>query len=193
MAKRRIDLEGVVSQAVQLVDSDGLQELALSRVADDLGVQASALYNHVDGLDGLRRAVALRSANDLADTLRDAAVGRSGDHAVRAVAAAYRAFGAAHPGQYASTLAAATASDGASSSSSSMILDVLARILETYGVTGDGAVHMARIVRSAIHGFVTLEASDAFTSPHDTDDSFEELVDFVIRGLNSLEGGGGAA
>jgi len=184
MAKQRIDFRVVVAQAVALVDAEGLQALSLSRVADELGVQSSAIYKHVDGIDGIRQAVALHAARNLADALRDAAVGRSGGHAVRAVAGAYRSFASTHPGQYASTLLVPAAVEAATAPRT-MIVDVLARILETYGASGDAAVHLARIVRSAIHGFVTLEASEAFTSPQDTDKSFEELLDFVIRGLES--------
>jgi AcrR family transcriptional regulator len=188
MAKQRIDAGIVVDQAVLLVDADGLQDLALNRVAQELGVQASALYNHVEGLDGLREAVSLRSTENLADALRDAAVGRAGAHAVRAVATAYRAFATAHPGQYASTVIPPAGTEQ-NPESQTLILDVLARILETYEVTGDAAVHLARVVRSAIHGFVTLEASNAFTRPQDTDDSFDALLDFVVRGLNNLDNG----
>ena len=188
MAKQRIDLDRVVTQAVAIVDSGGPQDLALSRVADELGVQSSALYNHVDGLDGLRNAVNLRSAENLADALRDAAVGRSGDQAVRAVARAYRLFATSHPGQYASTVVSSFDTETAPAAQT-MILEVLARILETFGIAGDAAVHMARIVRSAIHGFVALEASHAFTSPQDNDDSFAELLEFVVRGLHSVESG----
>ncbi len=184
MAKQRIDLDCVVSQAIALVDTNGLDDLALSRVADGLGVRSSALYNHVDGVDGLRHAVAERAGENLADALRDAAVGRAGEQALRAVALAYREFAVSHPGQYASTLLPVDRSNGVESSRWE-VLNVLARILETYDFSGDGAVHMARIVRSAIHGFVTLEASQAFTSPQDTDESFDELVDFILRGLSA--------
>ncbi|MFT5203714.1 MAG: AcrR family transcriptional regulator [Candidatus Aldehydirespiratoraceae bacterium] len=186
MAKQRIDAGRVVDQAVALVDTEGLHDLALNRVAEELGVQASALYNHVEGLDGLKEAVSLRSTENLASALRDAAVGRSGEQAVRAVATAYRAFATTHPGQYASTIIPPTGTGSASEPQTS-ILDVLARILETYDLEGDAAVHTARVVRSAIHGFVTLEANNAFTSPQDTDGSFAALLDFVVRGLNNLE------
>lgn len=186
MAKQRIDREQVITRAVELVDADGIQDLLLSRVADELGVQSSALYNHVNGLDGLKSAITSRSADNLAGSLRDAAVGRSGDQAVRAVAAAYRAFAIQHPGQYASTIIPPRDVD-TSADSPSLILDVLARILETYGFEDDKAVHLARIIRSAVHGFVALEANNAFTSPQDLDDSFAELVNFVVRGLNNID------
>ena len=173
----------VVSRAVDLVDEAGLDELSLARVSDDLGVQASALYNHVDGLDGLVQAVVSRASDNLADTLRDSAVGRSGLTALDAVAVAYRAFARDHPGQYGATLLPTGTSLDTAAAPQATIVDILARILESYGLAGDGAVHAARIVRSAIHGFVTLEASEAFIHPQDTDESFAELLEFIARGL----------
>ena len=62
---------------------------------------------------------------------------------------------------------------------------MIARILEGFGIDGDPAVHGARIVRSAIHGFVTLEATESFVHPQDHDESFDALVSFLIRGLDA--------
>ncbi len=180
MVRQRIDLEHVIACAVTLVDHEGLDELILARVADELGVQASALYNHVEGLEGLRRAVASQSRENLAGALRDAAVGRAGDAALREVARAYRDFARSHPGQYASTLLPAS---GPTDPAHAAIAGVLTRILETYGLVGDRLVHTARVVRSAVHGFVTLEAADSFTNPQDSDETFDQLLDFIVRGL----------
>lgn len=184
MARQRIDIDDVIDSAVELVDDGSIDDLALSRVADELGVQSSALYNHVDGLEGLRHQVAVRASENLADTLLHSAVARAGDDALRAVAIAYRQFALEHSGQYASTLLAPTdAGDEALIAAQTAIIDVFARILATYGFDDSAAVHQARIVRSAIHGFVALEATDAFTNAESTTDSFELLIDFILRGV----------
>ena len=73
------------------------------------------------------------------------------------------------------------------------IVDVIARILESFGCAGDDAIHGARIVRSAVHGFVTLEASEAFINPLATDDSFAALLDFVVAGFAAGGSGESAA
>lgn len=185
MPKQRIDLDDVVTTAVEMVDQDGLDELVLARVADDLGVKASALYNHVEGVDGLRQAVAGQAAVNLSEALRDAAIARSETAALRAVAAAYRHFARTHPGQYASLLLPGAGSTPGAPAPQGPIIDVLTRVLESFGRSGDEAVHGARIVRSAIHGFVTLEAADSFTRPQDLDASFEALVDFLVDGLTA--------
>ena len=186
MAKQRIDRLAVIDAATRFVDNGGgLAELALGKIAADLGVRTSALYNHVDGVDGLRRALTARSSENLAGLLRDAAVGRSGAAALEEVALTYRRFAHEHPGQYASTLLPASeAIDGASEPQAD-IVRVIARILEGFDLTGDRAVHGARIVRSAIHGFVTLEATESFVNPQDRDESFYFLISFLIAGLEA--------
>ncbi|MBM0261164.1 TetR-like C-terminal domain-containing protein, partial [Micromonospora sp. 4G55] len=44
------------------------------------------------------------------------------------------------------------------------------------GLTGDAAVDAARLFRSAVHGFVTLEAAGGFGLPRGIDRSFDQLV-----------------
>lgn len=195
MPRQRIDRDDIVAAALAAVDRHGLDELALSRIAEDLGVQSSALYNHVEGLDGLLAAVSARASDNLAERLRDAAVARSGAVALRAVGEAYRSFAREHPGQYASILLPVGSSIDLAATSQAAIVDVIVRILESFGCEGDAAIHGARIVRSAVHGFVTLEAASAFVNPQQTDETFAALLEFVVAGFSepTVIAGGSAA
>ncbi|GJM39058.1 MAG: putative transcriptional regulator, TetR family protein [Acidimicrobiales bacterium] len=183
VAKQRIDRTEVIAAAMRVADRDGLDEVALARVADDLGVQPSALYNHVDGVDGLFQDMTQQAAHNLADSLLDAAIARSGGDALRAVATAYRDFAQRHPGQYASLLLPVGREVSGDTSPHETITTVLARIVAPWGYTGDAAIHAARVIRSSIHGFVTLEASGAFVNPQETDESFAALLDFIVSGI----------
>ncbi len=49
-----IDRARVVEVAAELADANGLDQLTLAQVAARLGVRLPSLYNHVDGLPGLR-------------------------------------------------------------------------------------------------------------------------------------------
>ena len=63
MARRPgLDRDAVVRAAVELLDSEGAGTLSLGRVADRLGVQTPSLYNHVEGMPGLLRQLALCKA-----------------------------------------------------------------------------------------------------------------------------------
>lgn len=183
--RQRIDRAAVVSAAVALADTEGLHEVALGRVADDLGVQASALYNHIDGVDALRHEVAVQALANLSSTLRDAAVARAGEDALVSVANAYRAFAMANPGQYASTLLPPADAEDQLRSDNWTITELFVQILAAFDIEGDHAVHTARALRSAIHGFVALETVDAFGQPQPTDASFEHLIELIVAGARA--------
>jgi hypothetical protein len=60
---------------------------------------------------------------------------------------------------------------------------VVLAVQRGYGLEGEDAIHGARIVRSALHGFVALEAGEGFGISLDLDESFARLVATLDRGL----------
>ena len=56
-------------------------------------------------------------------------------------------------------------------------------VLRGYGLEGDDLIDATRAVRSAVHGFVTLEIAGGFGLPQDVDRSFDRLVEMVDKGL----------
>ena len=84
--------------AADLADEIGWNELTLSQVATTVDRHVSSLYTHVDGLDALRREVAVLAVTELADVVWEASVGTGGADALAAIAEAERDFGRAHPG-----------------------------------------------------------------------------------------------
>jgi AcrR family transcriptional regulator len=183
MPRAGLSTAAVVAAAAEIADAEGLDRLTLARVAAAAGVRTPSLYNHVESLDDVRRRVALLALRDLADALRDAAVGRAGDDALAAMADAYRAYARRHPGRYAATQRAPAEGDEAMRAAATGAVDVVLAILRGYGLEGDDAIHAARAVRSALHGFVALEAGGGFGIPVDLDESYERMVRALARGL----------
>lgn len=54
----RLSRERIVATALELIDRDGLGAVTMRRIADELGVQAPSLYNHMRSKDALLDAVA---------------------------------------------------------------------------------------------------------------------------------------
>jgi AcrR family transcriptional regulator len=183
MARRGLDAEQVVDAACALADAEGLEAVTLARVASALGVRTPSLYNHVAGLDGLRRGVALRGVRELTAALREAAVGRAGADAVRAIAHAQRDYARAHPGRYAASAVAAPAGDEEWAAAATEAVEVILGALRGLELAGDDAVHAVRALRSAVHGFAALEMAGGFGMPVDVDASFERLIDVLASGL----------
>ena len=183
MPRAGLSTAAVVTAAAEIADAEGLDRLTLARVAAAAGVRTPSLYNHVESLDDVRRRVALLALVDLADALRDAAVGRAGDDALAAMAEAYRAYARRHPGRYAATQRAPAEGDEEMRAAAKGAVDVVLAILRGYGLEGDDAIHAARAVRSALHGFVALEAGGGFGIPVDLDESYARMVRALARGL----------
>jgi AcrR family transcriptional regulator len=161
--------------------------LSLSELAAELHVRTPSLYNHVAGLEALQRELALLAVEELRVRLTDAAVGRSGDDALHALAGAYRNFARERPGLYRQALRAPEPGDVEREAAAARVVDVVRRVLAGFGLRGDDAIHAVRAFRSAVHGFVSLETAGGFGLPLDLDESFRRLVEGVIRGLREAD------
>jgi len=176
----------VVDEAVALANAEGLDAVTLAAVAERLGVRSPSLYAHVAGLDGLRRALALRGATEIERSLREAARDRSGLPALRAIAHAYRAFALERPGSYsAAQRAVRPGEDDELYASLAATLEPVLRALAEAGVPEEARIHLIRGFRSALHGFVVLERAGGFGMPESVDESFERLVELLLAGIRS--------
>ena len=106
MPRRGLDRAAVVEAAAVLADAEGLEQLTLARLAHDLGIRTPSLYNHVEGLDGLRRELALLGLALLEARMARATVGKARVDAVLALAKTYRGFAHEHPALYTTSLTA---------------------------------------------------------------------------------------
>jgi AcrR family transcriptional regulator len=181
MPRAGLDAEAVVAAAAGLADDEGLHQLTLARLAAALGIRTPSLYSHVDGLGDLRARLGARGAHELAGELATAAAGRSGADALRAVAAAYRAYAHAHPGTYAAMQVVSDREDNQAAAAAAV--GVFLAVLAGYGIEGDAAIHAVRAVRSALHGFVALEREGGFGIALSLDESFATLVEMIDAGL----------
>ena len=186
MAKRvGIDKDAVVRAAAKIADDHGWDALTLARVAKKLRIRSPSLYNHVGGLEGLRRELKLLALRDLNTALSRATIGKSRDDAIRGLATAYRAFVKRHPGTYAATMVAAPKNDPAMEAAASNIVETILSVLSGYGLDRREGIHAIRALRSTVHGFAALEIAGGFGIPLDVDKSFEWLVSALLAGLSA--------
>jgi AcrR family transcriptional regulator len=182
--------EDVILQAAgDLADEDGLEAVSLSGLAERLQVQPPSLYNHVAGVEGVKRGLAALGGERLADRLVRSAVGKSGKQAVYALADAYRAFARSHPGLYAATLRAPKKDETRYIAAAGVILEVVGASLEPYRLNRRDLIDAIRGLRSLVHGFVTLELSGGFGMPRDANRSFHEVLRTYLAGVERKRGG----
>jgi AcrR family transcriptional regulator len=168
-----LSADRVAEEAELLADEGGPVTLAV--LARRVGVQVPSLYKHVAGADALQRLVANRAKNELADVLARATVGKAGPDAVAALAIAYRDWAMAHPARYATTLRAPDPEDPEDFAAAGRAIQVIFDALAGYGLVDDDAIDATRMLRSTLHGFVSLIADGAFALP-DLDRSFRRMI-----------------
>jgi AcrR family transcriptional regulator len=171
----------VIEEAAQMADETGLSRLTLAALADRLGVRYPSLYKHVDGMDGLQRGIAIRAKNELAAILARATVGRARGDAIVSLSDAYRSWALQHPGRYAAAQRVPAPGDTETEAADWASVEIIGDVLAGYDLRGDDAIDATRVLRAALHGWVTLEAT--FVHPANIDRSFDRLVQGLATAL----------
>jgi AcrR family transcriptional regulator len=180
-----LNTDRVVAAAMELADEVGLDKLTLAALAVRLGVRQPSLYKHVASLDALQRLISMESKVEAADVLAQAAIGRARDDALIAIAWAWRAWALDHPGRYQAAQRGAAPGDAEHQEVARRSIGVVGAVIDGYGLDGDDAIDAVRAYRSALHGFVALEADHGFAFPNDVERSFDRLVHALVLALSS--------
>lgn len=184
--KNALDQASVVQAAAELINREGASALTLNRLAEELGIQPPSLYNHIQGLAGLLRELEILNAQRLAECLVEAAIGQAGPVGLLRLAQAYREYIKKNPGLYAIGLRSSgmqSEPDSRMQDAEARALHVVMALLATLGLGGEEALHAARGLRSAVHGFATLEIAGGFGLPLNLDESFRRLIESLISGF----------
>ncbi|MFC4321818.1 TetR/AcrR family transcriptional regulator [Litchfieldia salsa] len=184
----RIGLDStiILKTAADMVNEQGLDAITLASLAKRLSVRSPSLYNHIAGLEDLKKQLAIYGIEQLYTALIQSAIGRSGNEAVHAMGDAYVSFARENPGIYEATLLLPMDPDV--QQAGSKIVDLTLKILAHYNLTEDEAIHGVRGIRSILHGFASLEQKGGFGLPLDVNDSLKRLIDSYLVGINKHSG-----
>jgi AcrR family transcriptional regulator len=176
----------VTEAGAALADEVGFAGLSMGLLAERLGVKTPSLYKHVDGLADLAHRIAVLSATELGDAIRDATQGRAGSAALAAAAQAMRTYVKQHPGRYAAANAARSSGpDDPLAGASTRLLASLSAVLRGYDLDPGQEIHALRTLRSMLHGFATLEVDGGFRFDTDVNESFDWMINLIDQGLQS--------
>jgi AcrR family transcriptional regulator len=179
----KLSRETIVLAALAFLDREGSDGLTINALATQLGTKGPSLYNHVDSLEDLRRAVRMRVIDDILQMLTTVGAGRTRDDAVMAMASAYRSYAHHHPGRYSAFTRMPSGGDDpdfavASRAAAAPVIEVLA----SYALDGEDAFYAALEFWAALHGFVLLEMTGVMDEV-DTDAVFSDMVLRLAAGM----------
>jgi AcrR family transcriptional regulator len=179
----KLSRDGIIDGALTFLDREGWDALTINALATQLGTKGPSLYNHVDSLEDLRRAVRIRVIDDIIMMLNRVGEGRERDDAVLVMAGAYRSYAHHHPGRYSAFTRMPLGGDDPeyTAATRGAAAPVIA-VLSSYGLDGAAAFHAALEFWSAMHGFVLLEMTGVMDDV-DTDGLFSDMVLRLAAGV----------
>lgn len=186
MSRRmKLDLSIILQKATEIADEQGLDQLSIGLLAEKLEVRPPSLYNHLDGLKELKQKLAIQGVKKLHEYMLRAAVGRSGDDAIRAISQAYLQLVREHPGLYDASTRFPDANDQELQQVQESVVQLVLKVLNAYHLQEETAIHMVRGLRSFLHGFSSIEQMGGFGMPLDINKSFSILINTFIEGIHA--------
>ena len=178
----RVSREVVIQAAAYIADKEGFGKVSLKDVAEKLNIRTPSLYNHIESLDDLCLEVAHVGMRAMNDMMTQAALGFSGDTAIKAISNAYLQYVMAHPGVYEAIQWANWHGNDETQmifNQYEQLLTKLIRPLHNKHNTGNGLV----LVMSILHGYCSLQLSKALKSPEDAIKELTNVMDAALAGL----------
>ncbi len=183
--KQGLDKMAVLKAAEEIADQEGFEQVTLASVAKKLRIRTPSLYNHVQGLPGLKKELACYALRKLKGEMVEAAIGKSSDEALYSICVAYVSFVRKHPGLYEATMGAPDHLDSDIQAAGHEIVTLLLRVLESYDLDHENAIHTVRGLRSIVHGFASLELKKGFNMSLDPDETLKHLLSTYLLGLRT--------
>jgi AcrR family transcriptional regulator len=174
----------IILAAAELANEHGSGYVTLALLAKKLNIKPPSLYNHFDGLPGIKRELAIFSLEKLYNSLVEGAKGKpQGEEAVMALSQVYLTFARRNPGLYEFALAAPDPADELVHEAGKKIVGLVVTAIQPFGLKDEEAIHAVRGLRSLMHGFASLEQKGGFGMPLDLDESYQLAVTAFISGL----------
>lgn len=177
MARKGLNEEIIIDAATDLIAEKGYDAFSLHALAAALGIKTASLYNHISGSGKLVASVGERVLLRLKQSIREATEGKEGAEAVRAMVIQYRNFARENPELYQLILLIPELDDADFSETGRSVMYDLYQLLKPFHMAHEDEVHFGRTIRSAMHGFISLEQAGFFKSPYNADASYQFLVE----------------
>ena len=185
MAKKGLDKNSVIERAATLANEKGLENVTIKELADSLEIRSPSLYNHISGLEELRKEIMLYGWKQAEKRILQAAAGTEGYDAIRAMCREFYIYASENKGIFSAMLWYNKYADEASSEATSGLFSRLYGIMEDMGISRERTEHLIRTLRGFLEGFALLVNNGAFGHPADIDESFEVSLDVLIEGIRA--------
>ena len=188
--KNSLNRQDVIDAAIACIEKEGESALGVNRVARELGIKPPAIYKHLQGNAELKKAVVVASYQLYFAQLKQKTAGINEAKALlKAGGLATREFARLHPGLYRVMVRFQLQPDDPESASIIRESQTMFQALlsNSQDLSTNKLIDIMRMINSAILGFINLEQSGLLTLPRSTDDSFEVMLDALIKAIEYIK------
>lgn len=181
--------QDVTTAALACIDKEGETALGVNRIARELGIKPPAIYKHVNGNAGLRRATALFIWRNYLLHCQNAMVGVTEHRELLHVGAqAARSYAKSYPARYAVMMQyQMRPTDSEEAKIIQQSLQFFQRSLNLYDLSSDALIDCMRMVNAAIYGFINREQLELMTLARSSDDSYEAMLDALLIAIEHIK------
>ncbi len=180
----KITKDTVIQTASDIADEKGLNNLSLKIVAEKLNIKAPSLYNHIDCLDDLLRAVAHNGMQKMNELMKQAAIGMIGTAAIKAVSVEYLNYMIEHPGVYETIQWATWHSIDETNAIFDDYLSLLTTLIKSCNFNSVQTNDILNMITGIIHGYTTLQLKYAFSNPDKVRNDLCNALDVLLTGIH---------
>ncbi|ABX06830.1 MAG TPA: TetR/AcrR family transcriptional regulator [Herpetosiphon sp.] len=181
------DYPTIIRTAQRLIERDGVEQLALASLANELGIKAPSLYRYVANKNALLKGVVTVTIQQLFAAYDQVLATSPNDAQSQLVAISHghRQFAHAQPKNYALALTAASPEQRADPALLvEMVLPIQAIMAQISGQ--EHSLAALRGLLGLIHGFVLLELNQQLQRGGDLSSAFDLAVRSYLAGLTTL-------
>lgn len=187
--RNRLDKTIILDAAAKMTDEKGIANITLKSLAEELGVKSPSLYKHIKGLDELYKELMLYSWRLLEKDMMKAAIGKAKDDAIIAMCYAYRNFVKLHSGLFETMQWYNMYKSDEHLQATDELVSILFQVLDGYELLEEQKVHIVRMLRGFLQGFLAIESHDGFGNSLSIDDTFDLSLQILLNGIHNLKKG----
>lgn len=182
-----LDKATILVTAANIADERGCANVTLKELANELGVKSPSLYKHISGLEELNKELMLYGWKTLEGEIIRATIGKAKDDAIIAICHTYRSFLSEHKGLFEAMQWYNMYQSDEHLQATNGIVSVLFQVLDAYKVSKEQKVHIVRMLRAFLQGFLSIENNGGYGNPVVLDESFNYAITTIINGISALE------
>lgn len=186
MPKTRLSKNLVITRAAQIVNKIGLEQITLKMLADDLGIKSPSLYNHINGLDDLKKQLMIFGWKQMQEQITQSVIGVTGYDALKAMCYAFYDYATENPGVFNVMLWYNKFKNDEMAEATSGLLSIIFKVVASLKLPEEYGFHLIRTFRGFLEGFSLLVNNGSFGHSLPIRDSFELSLNILVEGIKIL-------